>query len=345
MYVFVAETHPDRAADIERTVCELSLAQTWRAEYVARHAGPTASKKQRIRALARTDPEVSDAAYRLLDLRLSFLEKDDLENFVGTDREAALLNRSVASIERASLPLEGRYQTSRRRRNLTTVRIFNVSEQVHEFARELLNLLQTAKVRLLETAKVRVDDTNDPELWRQTADLQSRNRKSAHLVSYSKTTTTGQAASAKIEGLADTLIKACGEALADPVRYSDLWMPHEPQGWLNAGCDLELDILPTLRKLSQRELAKGKQRSIKTWRFFRDAVFDARDARLALKTPSASKGKAASSPKQVPRVSQFESPERRAERERKESVLSLQRRCLGRKPAVAAEDGAIGGQS
>jgi hypothetical protein len=155
-----------------------------------------------------------------------------------------------------------------------------------------------------------------------------------------ETTTAGQAASAKIEGLADTLIKACGEALADPVKHSDLWMPHEAQGWLNAECDLDLDILPSLQRLSQRELAKGKRRSIKTWRFFRDAVFEARDARLALKTASASNGKAASSPKQAPRVSQHESPERRREREDKEGLSKLIRECLRRHPDEPAEDGA-----
>jgi len=172
----VSETQvSDRAADIERTACGLSLVQTWRAEYMARHAGPAATKKQRIRALARIDPDVTDAAYRLLDLRLSFLEKDDDTNFVGTGREAVLLNRSAASIERASLPLEGRYQTSTRRRNKTTVRTFDVSEQVQEAARELVNLLQTAKVRVLETAKVRVET---PE----TANLEFRNRKNEQLV-------------------------------------------------------------------------------------------------------------------------------------------------------------------
>ena len=50
----------------------------------------------------------------------------------------------------------------------------------------------------------------------------------------------------------------------------------DPINWLNAGCDLDLDILPAIRSL----VAKSGP-SIKSWSYFTAAVFEARDRRLA----------------------------------------------------------------
>jgi hypothetical protein len=50
----------------------------------------------------------------------------------------------------------------------------------------------------------------------------------------------------------------------------------EPIHWLTSGCDLDLDVLPTIRSL----VAKSG-RSVRSWSYFTPAVFDARDRRLA----------------------------------------------------------------
>ena len=53
----------------------------------------------------------------------------------------------------------------------------------------------------------------------------------------------------------------------------ELLVMSEPLNWLGSGCVLELDILPVLR-------AKRKP-GIRSWRYFRDAVFEAHNTRTA----------------------------------------------------------------
>lgn len=53
----------------------------------------------------------------------------------------------------------------------------------------------------------------------------------------------------------------------------------EPINWLNSGCDMDADILPTIRSLS------AKRQRITSWKFFDAAVFEARDRRLAPPPP------------------------------------------------------------
>lgn len=50
----------------------------------------------------------------------------------------------------------------------------------------------------------------------------------------------------------------------------------EPVNWLDNGCDLGLDVLPTLQRIASRK----KPREINNWGFFRKAVAEARDKRL-----------------------------------------------------------------
>jgi uncharacterized protein YdaU (DUF1376 family) len=49
----------------------------------------------------------------------------------------------------------------------------------------------------------------------------------------------------------------------------------EPLNWLASGCDMDADILPTIRSLS------AKTNKVTSWRFFDAAVFEARDRRVA----------------------------------------------------------------
>jgi uncharacterized protein YdaU (DUF1376 family) len=50
----------------------------------------------------------------------------------------------------------------------------------------------------------------------------------------------------------------------------------EPIGWMEAGADLEKDIIPVIKALGH----KAKPQSIRSWVYFAGAVADARDARL-----------------------------------------------------------------
>ena len=85
----------------------------------------------------------------------------------------------------------------------------------------------------------------------------------------------------RVRGLFEKLSEACGEAIADPAHSPGLLVVAEAHGWLNSGCDLDLDILPVLRAVSARALGTGRRRQISSWSYFRKAVLDARDARLA----------------------------------------------------------------
>jgi len=68
------------------------------------------------------------------------------------------------------------------------------------------------------------------------------------------------------------------EALGENERHranSCFLVLSEPINWLDSGCDFDLDILPTIQSLSARNP------NIKSWSYFSNAVFEARDARLA----------------------------------------------------------------
>lgn len=84
------------------------------------------------------------------------------------------------------------------------------------------------------------------------------------------------AAEANGTALFDKLTEAAGPALRNPAATPGLLIVAEPRRWLAAGCDLELDILPTLRAMS-RTLRPA---SVGTWAYFAQAVSDTRATRL-----------------------------------------------------------------
>jgi hypothetical protein len=75
--------------------------------------------------------------------------------------------------------------------------------------------------------------------------------------------------------LSEKLFDAAGDALNRTT--PTLEVMSMPRAWLNAGCDLEHDILPTIRAIASRKRAQ----SISTWKFFERAIADAKAARLA----------------------------------------------------------------
>jgi uncharacterized protein YdaU (DUF1376 family) len=69
------------------------------------------------------------------------------------------------------------------------------------------------------------------------------------------------------------LCEAAG--ITDATKTAGLLSLSEPHAWLHQGCDLDLDILPTLRAIA----ARGKQ--FRAWTYCSKAVLEARDNRLS----------------------------------------------------------------
>lgn len=76
-----------------------------------------------------------------------------------------------------------------------------------------------------------------------------------------------------LDGLSDRLCEAAG--ITDATKTAGLLSLSDPLNWLANGCDLDADILPTLRRV-----ASGRT-GIRSWSYFSQAVFEARDRRLA----------------------------------------------------------------
>jgi len=77
--------------------------------------------------------------------------------------------------------------------------------------------------------------------------------------------------------LSERLLSACNGALDNPVNCQGLASLATPIMWLEQGCDLERDVIPTLTAFGKT--AHGKR--IRTWNYFSNAVSQARDTRLA----------------------------------------------------------------
>jgi uncharacterized protein YdaU (DUF1376 family) len=77
--------------------------------------------------------------------------------------------------------------------------------------------------------------------------------------------------------LQNKLLDACNGALDNPANCSGLLNLSIPQMWMAEGADLQLDILPALRAIGQRD--HGKR--IRAWAYFTNAVAQAKAARLA----------------------------------------------------------------
>lgn len=77
--------------------------------------------------------------------------------------------------------------------------------------------------------------------------------------------------------LSDRLIKACNGALDNPVNCMGLLSVATPVMWLKQGCDLELDVIPTLTAAGKKH--HGKR--IRSWSYFTPMVAEAKANREA----------------------------------------------------------------
>lgn len=79
-----------------------------------------------------------------------------------------------------------------------------------------------------------------------------------------------------LDGLEAKLVTAANGCLASPASAPQLMQLSDPLFWIREGCDLEMDILPTLRSIGAKK--HGKQ--VRSWNFFTEAVFESRDRRI-----------------------------------------------------------------
>jgi uncharacterized protein YdaU (DUF1376 family) len=87
----------------------------------------------------------------------------------------------------------------------------------------------------------------------------------------------GCAAKIDFDELENKLREACNGALANPAVAQGLFDLSIPIMWLNQGCDLEQDVIPTLRGIGKREHGKG----IGSWSYFTRPVTEAKKRREA----------------------------------------------------------------
>ena len=100
------------------------------------------------------------------------------------------------------------------------------------------------------------------------------------------------------DALSEKLLSACNGSLDDPVNCMGLASLATPIMWLREGCDLDADILPTLRAFGK--VYHGKR--VRTWNYFTDRINEARLAREnGMPPPSESSGKGRAQGKRVPR--------------------------------------------
>ena len=85
----------------------------------------------------------------------------------------------------------------------------------------------------------------------------------------------------------DRLIQACNGALDNPVNCQGLLTAATPIMWLESGCDMDRDIIPTLEAIGR----KRHGARIRSWEYFSQPIADARDKRLrGMPEPSAASG-------------------------------------------------------
>lgn len=90
-----------------------------------------------------------------------------------------------------------------------------------------------------------------------------------------KSTEDDNARAPDLKALIEQLWEAGGTAL-DRNSFS-LEIASKPLAWIAGGADLALDILPTIKRISSR----AKPGTIRDWEYFRRAIIEARDGRLA----------------------------------------------------------------
>lgn len=103
------------------------------------------------------------------------------------------------------------------------------------------------------------------------------------------------------------LVAAALPGLVDEVNRQGMVAIPEPLGWLKAGADLELDILPALAATAAKAAAKGRR--ISNWSYFSNPVAEA----VAARKSGAQTVSAASAKAKTPATSTFYHPPKKSE--------------------------------
>lgn len=75
--------------------------------------------------------------------------------------------------------------------------------------------------------------------------------------------------------LRSRLIEAAGHAIINPAESSHLASMARPRAWLTAGCDLDMDVLPAIRRVA----AKCSPGAVRSWQYFEAEVMAAKAQR------------------------------------------------------------------
>lgn len=173
--------------------------------------------------------------------------------------EAAEPNYVPSDKSRSSLltPIHPKQNTTRHHNTVKVLEICNY--RLYQVAAELNNML---------------DPSHNPK--RTPSEPQESNKET------NKQETT-QSAPARFEKtkegmdrLEAMLLDACNGAAANPAAAPALLSMAEPIRWIEGQCDIDLDIIPTIKARA----AKAPRGSIRTWSYFTQAIADARAKRL-----------------------------------------------------------------
>jgi len=160
----------DRPSDVKRTAEEI------RVRYLLDHAGRNASFAQRILHHAVLDVKVSGDAFKQLFASLPFCNNADASNFfVSNETMGKLLGKTPRSVERCFEQLEERgYVTSKRRKNDSSLRKFDIAPDTLRVANELIDLMRQ-NAETTQTSFVNREATQASFVSPETTLMASRN--------------------------------------------------------------------------------------------------------------------------------------------------------------------------
>jgi hypothetical protein len=83
------------------------------------------------------------------------------------------------------------------------------------------------------------------------------------------------------DGLQARLLEAANGALANPAVAPGLLTLAEPLNWIDAGADLDRDILPAIVEVSGKHKLRARAKPISSWGYFANRVAELKAAREA----------------------------------------------------------------
>jgi uncharacterized protein YdaU (DUF1376 family) len=193
-------------------------------------------------------------------------------------------------IVKAGCLTNSRFETERKKR----------AAELRKKAETALNTWNKRRIYAVSTAKnpEKVNENNDAKMH---ACNNHNQRQSEEKEGREETTTLAGAkferTKENLDRLLDRLLDACNGKAADPANAPGMLAVGEPIRWLDSGCDLELDILPTIKQRA----GSARPRSIRSWTYFTQAVAEAKaDRERPMPVVEAAPTKSGWQPRSVP---------------------------------------------